>query len=125
MVQPSNLTTVLAYTLLASSYTLTPDPDTDLRGPSPEVDSDHLWWPALLVSMREGPSIPSRAPWSPLLPTGGLRLQVQKQARVEPKMAKVKVQKHIHQQPVTKRRWKNHGSFQHREEPLSPDSSAP
>lgn len=93
---------MLAYTLLPSSYALTPDPDIDLRQPSPEVDSDHLRWFALLVSMREGPSGPSRAPWSPLLPTGGLRLEVQKQARVEPKMAKVKVQRHIHQQPVTK-----------------------
>lgn len=105
---------MLAYTLLASSYTLTPDPDIDLRQPSPEVDSDHLRWPALLVSIREGPSGPSRAPWSPLLPTGGLRLRVQKQATVEPKMAKVNVQKHIHQQPVTKGRCKNYGGFQRR-----------
>lgn len=89
---------MLAYTLLASSYTLTPNLDIDLRWPSPEVDPDHLQGPTLLVSEQEGLSGPSRPPWSPLLPTGGIRLEVQKQARVEPRMAKVKVQKHIHQQ---------------------------
>lgn len=116
---------MLAYTLLASSYTLTHDPDIDLRQPSPEVDSDHLRWLTLLVSMREGPSRPSRAPWSPLLPTGDLRLEVQKQASVEPKMAKVKVQRHIYQQPVTEGHVRTMEAFSTGIPLLSPDSSAP
>lgn len=77
-----------------------------------EVGSDGRRWPALLGNVREGPSGPSQPLQSPLLSTGGLRLEIRKSASSEPRVAKVKVQQHIHQRPVTRGRWKNDGGFQ-------------